>query len=245
MMTSEKAIQLLHRLQDEQFDGVHGDERREALEMAVRALEGDGDTIYRKAAIDTVNHAIDCGWDCDIIHELNELPSAQPQACDDAISRDDAIMAVKTGALSAATIFGRTDEGATAYYETVKAIKALPSAQSETHDKRTETHECDLISRKQAIDAVVSAMIDGADAELVEGVMELLPSAQPERKKGEWEEIEVIPEAYDIAGVKTWASMMRCNQCGFTTFAIEGHFAQYDFCPSCGADMRTEGKDDN
>lgn len=40
-------------------------------------------------------------------------------------------MAVKTGALSAATLFGRTDEGATAYYETVKAIKALPSAQPE------------------------------------------------------------------------------------------------------------------
>ena len=48
---------------------------------------------------------------------------------DDLISRQAAIMAVKTGALSGATLFGRTDEGATAYYETVKAIKALPSAQ--------------------------------------------------------------------------------------------------------------------
>ena len=38
----------------------------------------------------------------------------------------------------------------------------------------------DLISRQAAIDAVVRAMIDGADAELVEGVMELLPSAQPD-----------------------------------------------------------------
>ena len=35
-MTNERAIELLHRLQDEQFDGIHGDERREALEMAVR-----------------------------------------------------------------------------------------------------------------------------------------------------------------------------------------------------------------
>lgn len=61
-----------------------------------------------------------------------------------------------------------------------------------------------------------------------------LPSVQP-RKKGKWEEIEVIPEAYDIAGVKTWASKMRCNQCGFTTFAIEGGFAQYYFCPNCGS----------
>ena len=38
-MTNERAIELLHRLQDEQFDGPHGDERREALEMAVRAMK--------------------------------------------------------------------------------------------------------------------------------------------------------------------------------------------------------------
>ena len=65
---------------------------------------------------------------------------------------------------------------------------------------------------------------------------------ESEREKGEWEEIEVIPEAYDIAGVKTWASKMRCSQCGFTTFAIEGRFAQYNFCPNCGVDTR--GKQD-
>ena len=53
-MTNEQAIHLLHRLQDEQFDGIHGDERREALSMAVRALEGDGDTISRQQAIDEV-----------------------------------------------------------------------------------------------------------------------------------------------------------------------------------------------
>ena len=53
-MNNERAIHLLHRLQDEQFDGIHGDERREALEMAVRALEGDGDMISRQDAIDAI-----------------------------------------------------------------------------------------------------------------------------------------------------------------------------------------------
>ena len=66
-MTTEQAIKLLHRLQDEQFDGPHGDERREALEMAVKALEqnlvqesGDlvkelvKDCISRKMAIDGI-----------------------------------------------------------------------------------------------------------------------------------------------------------------------------------------------
>ena len=64
------------------------------------------------------------------------------------------------------------------------------------------------------------------------------PSAQ--RKNGEWEEIEVIADAYDISGVKTWASKMMCDQCGFTTIAIEGRFSQYNYCPNCGADMRGE-----
>lgn len=38
----------------------------------------------------------------------------------------------------------------------------------------------DLISRQAAIDAVIPAMIDGADADMVEGLIHLLPSAQPE-----------------------------------------------------------------
>ena len=49
----------------------------------------------------------------------------------DTIYRQAAIDAVKCGALSAAMVYGRTDEGSTALYETVKAIKALPSAQPE------------------------------------------------------------------------------------------------------------------
>ena len=50
---------------------------------------------------------------------------------DDLISRQAAIDAVKCGALSAAMVYGRTDAGRTALSETVKAIKALPSAQPE------------------------------------------------------------------------------------------------------------------
>ena len=85
-MTNERAIELLHRLQDEQFDGIHGDERREALSMAVRALSGDGDTISRKMAIDAVN---DCGI---CLQKIVDLPSAQPErkigTCDECIHKD-------------------------------------------------------------------------------------------------------------------------------------------------------------
>lgn len=66
-----------------------------------------------------------------------------------------------------------------------------------------------------------------------------------ERKTGKWEEIEVIADAYDISGVKTWASKMKCDQCGFTTIAIEGRFSQYNFCPNCGADMRGDDHETN
>ena len=56
-------------------------------------------------------------------------------------------------------------------------------------------------------------------------------------RTGEWLEVEVFPEVYDIEGVKTWGSEMQCDQCGFRHTAIEGHMAQYNYCPNCGANM--------
>ena len=97
-MNNKRAIELLHRLQDEQFDGIHGDERREALSMAVRALSGDGDLIYRQDAIDAccfgITHArafnVETGTVVDLFTEANKelhkaierieaLPSVQPE----------------------------------------------------------------------------------------------------------------------------------------------------------------------
>lgn len=49
----------------------------------------------------------------------------------DLIERDKAKMAVRFGVLSAATIYGRTDEGMTARKEIERAIDELPSAQPE------------------------------------------------------------------------------------------------------------------
>ena len=84
--------------------------------------------------------------------KIRELPPAQPkleqnthseqrendklgvkmgETCADTISRLAAIDAVKCGALSAAMVYGRTDAGSAALSETIKAIKALPSAQPE------------------------------------------------------------------------------------------------------------------
>ena len=95
----------------------------------------------------------------------------------------------------------------------------------------------DLISRQAAIDLwekyhptiAVDAM--QYDAELRQ-----LPSAQPERKKGEW----IIEDDHR----SNWYRVT-CSECGedvTSTVPMIGFFPNakvlWDFCPYCGADMR-------
>ena len=61
-----------------------------------------------------------------------------------------------------------------------------PSAQPETHDKRTETHACDCVSGVAAIVAAIEA-VDEWDggynvqrANMIRDAIKALPSAQPE-----------------------------------------------------------------
>lgn len=68
----------------------------------------------------------------------------------DVISRNAAI----TTAKNAYTACG--DRSKEDYRDMLIAcLEELPSAQPETHDKRTETHACDCISRQAAIDVEV------------------------------------------------------------------------------------------
>ena len=59
----------------------------------------------------------------------------------------------------------------------------------ETHDKRTETHSCDLIERQAAIDAIIKAdyeftgILSEPRARRFEQTINALPSAQPKRKE--------------------------------------------------------------
>ena len=103
-------------------------------------------------------------------------------------------------------------------------------------------HENDLIYREMAIEALARMMPhsytpDGshpADEEIFRAQevfadcieeLEILPSAQPERKRGKW-----IP--FDIP----W---YRCSECGAERENTV--FMEY-FCPNCGADMREENE---
>ena len=109
----------------------------------------------------------------------------------------------------------------------------------QNHINQRRKRMSDFIARQDTLD-ICNNVIDLWEGQIGEGALiavknsiAKLPSV--ERKKGKWKKIAINPDAYDIVGVKTWAIKMRCNQCDFTTFAIEGHFAQYNFCPRCGS----------
>ena len=60
--------------------------------------------------------------------------------------------------------------------------------------------------------------------------------AEPERKKGRWQLIEMPFEELEA----------KCSNCGFKVFVDEpGNglpmLCDMNFCPSCGADMREDG----
>lgn len=113
-MTNERAIELLQRISDSQFDGIHGDERREALEMAVRALSSQqtdtdsqglvNDCISRQAAIIVFeNSGLDDDSKDTAVRVLEQLPSAQPTQTNahptqfnalDCVSREEVLDAI-------------------------------------------------------------------------------------------------------------------------------------------------------
>ena len=172
---------------------------------------------------------------------------------DDLISRQaviDAILAV-TGNSSVRELYEHVQEhelsdmwsgGVNA---AIDIIIAVPSAQPETHDKHTETHACDLISRQAAIDAHYEYCNKHPDAGFPVWslkILEDLPSAQPEvlacgegeliaqpeRKKGKW-----IDRGWSGDGRGNSWHEWECSECKHITKGAKWHF-----CPNCGADMQ-------
>lgn len=97
----------------------------------------------------------------------------------------------------------------------------------------------DLIDRRAAIDAItderiVANMDSVIDTELhrckraTQRILANLPSAQPERKTGRWEE---MPDPYGF-----FDSIPVCSECGCTTTMRTKSL----FCPHCGARMEVK-----
>jgi len=150
----------------------------------------------------------------------------------DLIDRQDAI-----DALSYCQTYlfdSRDDDEKISLEDAEYAIEQLPSAQPETHDKHTETHACDLISRQAVIEALGKEpeVWTDSDAEIAErnqwrmdvAAIKAVPSAEPERKKGRWIDRDHMP------------NHARCSECGF----FDEWAYEYNYCPNCGADMRGE-----
>ena len=111
----------------------------------------------------------------------------------------------------------------------------------------------DLISRQAAIDALdeqitlcdkalgsfdismeyeYAVKVERASLEAYRETLTVLPSAQPERKKGKWERHYTRQNVY--AGL-CW----HCSVCGYKN-ADNYLNVYYNYCPNCGADMRGE-----
>ena len=115
----------------------------------------------------------------------------------------------------------------------------------ERTEKRTESHACDLISRKAAIDAAAlsAAEWDGMYVqdinERIRKALEQLPPVQPERKKGKWK----FEKMKHIINGEVRDAII-CSECdsGYFRYDISDNTVQNipNFCPNCGADMREE-----
>ena len=182
------------------------------------------------------------------------IKALEKESCEDAISRQDAMEAIMKYANTHAF---------NSYYSGMSRardiVEKLPSVKPKTHDKRTETHACDCISRQDAINALWKALYDYEDKTekqfqeseeldigdwiahriFVQNMSDIdrqaiidLPSVMPKRKEGRW----------DYIGY----NMFRCKSCGvqYTTrqfyylknYRSDPEFPEY--CPKCGADMR-------
>lgn len=125
---------------------------------------------------------------------------------------------------------------------TVDLLESLPSAQPEITDAQAIEHLQD------------SGWMQNHDKQMYEmGLREnlsddgdsydaLLPSAQPERKRGKWTKKDVIyiTEAKDV--IDAWQSC-KCSACGrYDTRPYMYYFSEPRFCSYCGAEM--ERRDD-
>lgn len=124
----------------------------------------------------------------------------------------------------------------------------------------------DLIRKKDAIDAIegiTSGMSICVNSDECHGmkrmqrqaVLEIanMPSAEPERKRGRW--IFKAEEFYKAVNEKGggvnentpfFTDDIACSECLSMFSVIDNEAERFNFCPSCGADMRgNDGKTEN
>ena len=133
---------------------------------------------------------------------------------DDLISRQAAIDAVTCGALSAATLYGRTDAGTAALKETVRAIKALPSAQPECED---------AVSRQAVIEEIAN-----------------IPDLRTLSTKTIGQALARVPTVQGKSGwwlIRSFGSDAKCSECGMYFKDVYDMENSDNYCRHCGTKM--------
>lgn len=194
-MTREKAISTLRNVAWLGTDKKVG-QVEEALQMAITALQTDGDCISRRGAIQAFMTATSDGdkanWCKWVLEELPSVQPTQPNTSNtlkplDCVDRQAAIELIKNYCENGCDIAANNWCPSCQREQFIELLKALPSAQPEP---------CDAISRADAI-RVASGYCHPAN---VAKELAKLPSVQPEPK---WIPVtEMLPE-YNEA-VLTW-----------------------------------------
>lgn len=231
-MTTKQAINLLERISYSQHDA----EKREALSMAVRALEGDGDMISRQAVMkefsDFVRESNNSDfaptptWN-DAVSLVGSMPSVQPVNYGSTKSDSSSQLKLNNDLISRQALceyaLNQKDKSVTP-----NDIMRFPSAQQQRilyanmsdaeFEKWLYEHGiCNPNIHESIPCDAVPLLIDNAISEL--------PSAQ--HKKGKW--IEHNPHKWGLGII------FECSECGY-----EMDCEEPNYCPSCGADMRGE-----
>ena len=96
----------------------------------------------------------------------------------------------------------------------------------------------DCISRQAVLDIAKSSKSNWIDNSVLFKRVNELPPVTPQPKVGRWfhrEDMDYLDEN------KVIHNHFMCKDCGFIHDFIDGHTAQYKYCPSCGAKMEVDG----
>ena len=152
-----------------------------------------------------------------------------------------------------------------------QTILALPSARPETHEKRTETHACDCISRqaaeeklKKVVDEMALIFADIREKNVddsvcglceydcdhgIDGYANECPGFErndcfklKEEYQKEWTDLSDIPSVEPERETGKWIDG-KCNRCGANApfWPMATTYYCSEYCPNCGAKMEVDG----
>ena len=212
-MTREEAKRVL----EFDLDHTHNNESKEALRMAIKALEQEPCDVFDEYG----NYK----YPSDV--ELTEPNTATSVPCEDAISRQ-----AVSEAISRISLCKCNTNEIDAVDECLRAVKYLPPVNPQPCE--------DAISRQTVnilVDELARAISDErcfmsrgrSTATIMQDILDL-PSVNPQPKTGHWINRHIIAN-------KT-IDMIVCSECGEEfSYDAETGISEYKYCPNCGAKM--------